>query len=70
ATTSMRMTWLGMVVRDNVGDVLMAAGMRIDAALPALQEVWHEYAYEAGYRSLEVETDSLALLKLLQRTVI
>ncbi|XP_056689009.1 uncharacterized protein [Spinacia oleracea] len=76
AATSVRMTGLGMVVRDKVGDVLMAAGMRIDAALPALQaeaeavRFWHEYAYEAGYSSLEVETDSLALLKLLQRTVI
>ncbi|XP_056684958.1 uncharacterized protein [Spinacia oleracea] len=74
AATSVRMTGLGMVFGDNVGDVLMAAGMRIDAALPALQAVAEAIRFGMSMLMKQATApwrlkliDSLALLKLLQR---
>lgn len=63
---------LGMVIRNDVGDVLISAGRTICGIIPAIQAEAEavlfglKYAYEAGLRSLEVETDCLNFADLLQ----
>ncbi|XP_056692267.1 uncharacterized protein [Spinacia oleracea] len=63
---------LGVLVRDSMGDVLMSAWMRGEEAIPVLQAEAEalrfglQYAYDAGFRSLEVESDNQALVKLVQ----
>lgn len=64
---------LGMVVRDCVGDVMMAAGMSIttdSSALRAEAEAVRfgmRYTFDAGLRHLEVETDCSPLAQLLKK---
>lgn len=64
---------MGMVVRDNVGDVLISAGMNYcgsPCALLAEAEAARfglRYAFEAGFRCVEFESDSSSLVKLLKQ---
>lgn len=73
AATTDSATSLGMVVRDLVGDVLMAATRRISSSMKGLYaeaEVVRfgiTYAFDAGFWSVTVETDCLALVNLLQK---
>lgn len=59
-----------MVVRDGAGDVLMIAGQRIEEGMTALQAEARatffglKYAYDAGYRNVEFESDCLHLIEL------
>lgn len=61
-----------MVVRDSVGDVLMSAGKRVNHAMEALRaeaeamKFGLELAYDAGLRSVEVESVCLVLVSMLQ----
>ncbi|XP_056698357.1 uncharacterized protein [Spinacia oleracea] len=63
---------LGMVVRDEVGDVLMSAGRNWSARITALQAeaeaMWFglRYAYDASFINVQLESDCLVLVKLLQ----
>ncbi|XP_021743206.1 uncharacterized protein LOC110709303 [Chenopodium quinoa] len=63
---------LGIVIRDNVGDLLMSAGRCVRAAMePKLVEALAvlfglKYAFEAGFRSLIVESDCSNIVDLLQ----
>ncbi|XP_056688465.1 uncharacterized protein [Spinacia oleracea] len=66
------MIGLGMVVRDREGDTLMTAGRKVATDCLALQaeaEAMYfglTYAFDAGYRSVEAESDCLQLVQLLR----
>lgn len=57
-----------MVVRDGVGDVLMSAGRSRSARITEAEAVWFglRYAFDAGFRNVQVESDCLVLVKLRQ----
>lgn len=63
---------VGMVVRDEVGDILMSAGRSWNARITALQAeaeaIWFglRYAYDAGFRNVQLQSDYLVLVNLLQ----
>lgn len=62
---------MSMVVRDNVGDIMMRAGQSrehdggVSEAEAEAILFGMKYAYEAGFRRLEVETDCLGLVELI-----
>ncbi|XP_056685775.1 uncharacterized protein [Spinacia oleracea] len=62
---------LGMVVRDGVGDVVMAAGERRKGCWSAAQgeaeafKFGLQYAYDGGFRCIEAETDCQKVIDML-----
>ncbi|XP_048502189.1 uncharacterized protein LOC125498277 [Beta vulgaris subsp. vulgaris] len=62
---------VGIIIRDGVGDVLLAAGVRMmDVSSPEEAEARAilfglQTAFDAGLRNLEVESDCLNVIKLL-----
>ncbi|XP_021865546.1 uncharacterized protein [Spinacia oleracea] len=73
AAIAERHVGLGMIVRDNIGDVLMSGGKKLDVAIQVLEEEVRatlfglRYAYDAGFRQVELETDCLNLVTLLTK---
>ncbi|XP_021766484.1 uncharacterized protein LOC110730920 [Chenopodium quinoa] len=63
---------LGMVVRDQWGDVLMSGSKPLARQCSVIEAEAEaalfgvSYAYDAGFRKLEITTDCLPLLKLLE----
>lgn len=63
---------LGMIVRDGIGDVMMSGGRNIEGNMGALQaeaegvRFGMKLAFEAGLRSIEMESDCSLLIDMLQ----
>ncbi|XP_021727655.1 uncharacterized protein LOC110694792 [Chenopodium quinoa] len=69
------MIGVGMIVRDDVRDIMMTASMGISIECSPLEAEAQAImfgltlAYDAGLRRLEVESDCLQLVKMLQGSV-